>query len=284
MAGILQFAEYTLGVKDVWVCPWNAAGNNYSGTPDRIARPEMIDASSVSVNDHAFDGGLPRDFLTVPTHFELSLEMKGMDRSACMIMAGTRVHDVSGVANTTATATASRTGNSVSSIAVTNSGGGYTSPPAVTISGGGGSGAQATALIEGGKVTSIAVTNGGSGYSTNPTVAIAAPPSGTSGLKFSAYTEMGKPLPPFGMLCRVVASDGLLLASFPKVTLRSLPDFSADGKSFEYAMSNVEADAEAVDISPLNGMAMFMTGYQRASEFVAPATASAFLAFMKDPV
>jgi hypothetical protein len=75
----------------------------------------------------------------------------------------------------TATATASRTGNVVSAITVTSGGSGYSSVPAVTFSGGAGTGAAATAVVTGGVVTSINVTNGGSGYTTDPTVAIAAP-------------------------------------------------------------------------------------------------------------
>lgn len=75
----------------------------------------------------------------------------------------------------TATATASRTGNVVSSVTVTSGGSGYTSVPAVSFSGGGGTGAAATAVVTGGVVTAVNVTNGGSGYTSDPTVTIAAP-------------------------------------------------------------------------------------------------------------
>jgi hypothetical protein len=74
-----------------------------------------------------------------------------------------------------ATATATRTGNSVSAVDVVSGGSGYTAVPAVTFSGGGGTGAAATAVVTGGVVTSINVTNGGTGYTTNPTVTVAAP-------------------------------------------------------------------------------------------------------------
>jgi hypothetical protein len=78
---------------------------------------------------------------------------------------------------------------SVSSIAVTNKGGGYDSsagpgedvPPTVVISGGGGSGATAIALVTpidhqggGGHVYQIQVTNPGSGYTSVPTVTLVA--------------------------------------------------------------------------------------------------------------
>jgi hypothetical protein len=56
----------------------------------------------------------------------------------------------------------------LSSILVTNSGAGYTSPPTVTITGNG-TGATATATISGGMVTGVTITNPGTGY-TNATV------------------------------------------------------------------------------------------------------------------
>jgi len=75
----------------------------------------------------------------------------------------------------TATATANRTANVVTSVSIISGGSGYTTAPAVTFSGGGGTGAAATAVVTGGVVTAVNVTNGGSGYTTDPTVAIAAP-------------------------------------------------------------------------------------------------------------
>jgi len=64
----------------------------------------------------------------------------------------------------------------VVNISVTQSGTGYTSPPAVTISGGGGNGATATAIIIGGKVDSISIDNPGDNYTSEPTVIIADQP------------------------------------------------------------------------------------------------------------
>jgi hypothetical protein len=74
-----------------------------------------------------------------------------------------------------ATATATLSGTSVASIAVTRQGAGYSSPPAVSFStaGGPGSGATATANIDGsGHVTSITVTAGGTGYLAPPIVSV----------------------------------------------------------------------------------------------------------------
>jgi hypothetical protein len=75
----------------------------------------------------------------------------------------------------TATATATRTANVVSSVTVVSGGAGYTTAPAVTFSGGGGTGAAATAVVTDGVVTAINVTNGGTGYTTDPSVTVAAP-------------------------------------------------------------------------------------------------------------
>lgn len=72
-----------------------------------------------------------------------------------------------------ATAAATVTSSSVSSIAVTNGGTNYNSNPYITISGGGGSGATAVATVSaGGVITGITVTNGGTGYTSTPTVSI----------------------------------------------------------------------------------------------------------------
>ena len=61
--------------------------------------------------------------------------------------------------------------STVSSIALSDAGCGYDSPPAVTISGGGGTSAAAQASIDT-TIALIQVTNGGSGYVTAPTVVI----------------------------------------------------------------------------------------------------------------
>jgi hypothetical protein len=66
-------------------------------------------------------------------------------------------------------------------ITITNGGGGYSSPPAVTISGGSGSGATAVASVANGSVVAITLTNPGSGYQAGDTltVTIAAGSSGS---------------------------------------------------------------------------------------------------------
>jgi hypothetical protein len=75
----------------------------------------------------------------------------------------------------TATATATTSGNVVTAVTITSGGSGYSTVPSVTFSGGGGTGAAATAVVTGGVVTAINVTNGGTGYTTVHTVTVAAP-------------------------------------------------------------------------------------------------------------
>jgi hypothetical protein len=79
------------------------------------------------------------------------------------------------LAQQTATATASLSGQFVTIISVTSGGSGYAFAPGVTILGGGGSGAGAYSTISGGVVTSITVTNAGFGYTSTPSVTIQSP-------------------------------------------------------------------------------------------------------------
>lgn len=71
-------------------------------------------------------------------------------------------------------ATASITGDAVTSVTVGTPGTGYIVPPIVTFTGGGGTGATAVANVVGGVIVSITVTAGGTGYTTAPTVVITA--------------------------------------------------------------------------------------------------------------
>lgn len=80
--------------------------------------------------------------------------------------------DAVGLYGATATATSTLAGDAVTSVTVTDGGGGYTTPPMVRFFGGGGSGATATATLTNGVVTSITVNTGGSGYVSPPTVDI----------------------------------------------------------------------------------------------------------------
>lgn len=70
-----------------------------------------------------------------------------------------------------ASATASLTAGSVSSVSVTGGGTGYVAP-SVSFTGGGGTGATAHAVVNGGVITSIVVDTAGTGYTSAPTVKI----------------------------------------------------------------------------------------------------------------
>jgi FtsP/CotA-like multicopper oxidase with cupredoxin domain len=67
---------------------------------------------------------------------------------------------------------ASFSNTSVTDIAVTNTGSGYTAPPVVTLSGGGGSGASARALLAGDGVAGLVITSAGTGFTSPPTVTL----------------------------------------------------------------------------------------------------------------
>ena len=79
-------------------------------------------------------------------------------------------------AQTTAAATATVSGGTVTAITVTDGGSGYSQAPVIILAGGGGIGATATALLAGGAVSQINVMASGSGYTNPPAVIISAPP------------------------------------------------------------------------------------------------------------
>lgn len=79
-------------------------------------------------------------------------------------------------------------GEGVKSIALLNSGSGYTTPPGVVLSGGGGSDATARAIISGGSVTAIEVTSHGVAYTGAPVVVI----SGGGGSGATAAAAISK--------------------------------------------------------------------------------------------
>ena len=75
-------------------------------------------------------------------------------------------------------------------VIVTNGGSGYEEVPDVTISGGGGVGATAQAYVTNGSVTSIALTNEGEGYTGDADVYID-PPTGEDGVQAEATAVLG---------------------------------------------------------------------------------------------
>ena len=121
----------------------------------------------------------------------------------------------SGGGGSGAVATANISGGVISSITVSNSGIGYTSPPniaitsgitntsglvggtgfvlantQITLSGGGGSGAIITPTIAAGIITALTITNAGKGYYSTPTLTITSGITGTTSIVGgSGYTN-----------------------------------------------------------------------------------------------
>jgi hypothetical protein len=73
----------------------------------------------------------------------------------------------------------------VSALAITNGGSGFTSVPTVSLVGGGGTGFSATAVLTSGVLTGITVTNGGTGFTSFPTILI-----GTAGNTTAAVASV----------------------------------------------------------------------------------------------
>ncbi len=96
----------------------------------------------------------------------------------------------------------------IGSIAVTNGGSGYTTPPTVTITGTG-SGAAATAVVNStGAVTAINLTSDGTGYTGTPTVTIAGVGSGATAVASVPAGGVGIP----NMSCPGQGTDSTLMA------------------------------------------------------------------------
>jgi len=109
-----------------------------------------------------------------------------------------------------ATATASRTGDAVSSITVTSGGGFYDRVPAVSFTGGGGSGATATAVMDG-RIKSATVLSGGKGYATAPTVSFVG--GGGTGATATATVSGGS------VTAITITAEGTGYTSQPRVVL-----------------------------------------------------------------
>lgn len=89
-------------------------------------------------------------------------------------LTGPRVRQQFSIGNTTATATATLTGDAVTSITVTYAGANYTKEPNVTLTGN----ARAHAVMSGDKIANIVIDDTGSGYTETPTITIEPPDDG----------------------------------------------------------------------------------------------------------
>ncbi len=97
-----------------------------------------------------------------------------------------------GAAPIQATATANRTGNTITSVTVNNAGSGYTQAPSICFRDSTGTGATATATLSNGTVLTITVNAVGSNYTSGVTVGIAPPPgTGGSGCSSSSGNSGG---------------------------------------------------------------------------------------------
>ena len=115
-----------------------------------------------------------------------------------------------GGGGTGATATATLTGTAVTAVTVATGGINYTNAPTVSFTGGGGgSGATATATASNGIVTGFTVTAGGSGYTSAPTVTIL----GASGAAATAIVSSG------AVIGFTVTAGGSGYTSAPTVTI-----------------------------------------------------------------
>lgn len=148
----------------------------------------------------------------------------------------------------TAAAVANISAGSVFSITVTNGGGGYATPPSVTISGGGGSGAVAYATVSNGVVISITVSATGTGYSSAPTVTVAPPAAVTPST--TAFWRMGEWQGGVYPACVVFNQDRLIWAGAANTPNRI--DGSNVSDYENYAPTNFDGtvtDANAIAFS-----------------------------------
>jgi hypothetical protein len=110
----------------------------------------------------------------------------------------------------TATAVLAAGSQSISSIGVSNGGGGYSNASSVQLSGGGGTGAVFTPVIVNGVLTSVIKINGGSGFNSAPSAALVDTPANN----FSMGTLLWQGGQNAGVLCQVksASATGITLA------------------------------------------------------------------------
>jgi hypothetical protein len=174
-----------------------------------------------------------------------------------------------GTTGTLATATATLSGSTIGSIAVSNGGSGYTVAPSVVISGGNGSGATATATISGGVVTGFNITAAGTGYTSAPTVTLTFPAYASNGLqtakvKCNTFVGMVNPLTVGAanststptLIPTTSSADYLQFTTADKNTVVStLPGFSATTLAFS-SIATSNAITAKNDVIPTPALAL----------------------------
>jgi hypothetical protein len=155
---------------------------------------------------------------------------------------------------------------SVERIAITNPGGGYTTPPKISFIGGGGSGAIATAGISSGSIGKIGVTTFGSLYAEPPIITISSPPGMGVTATAEAFIGVG------GTVTDVIitnAGSGYTVA--PTITFSS-PGISTGNYSVGEVVigsaSSTEAIVKAWDYSTKELKVYRSSGRFRIGEFI----------------
>ncbi|MEK7399885.1 MAG: DUF2589 domain-containing protein [Candidatus Poribacteria bacterium] len=163
------------------------------------------------------------------------------------------------------------TTGTVSSVAVTNGGAGYTSAPTVAFTGGGGTGATATATISGGAVVGVNVTNPGTGYTSAPGVTFTGGGATTDAVATASFTA-GQAAQPaqFQEMKLEVPILTMLPIPYIRIDLVTI-DFNAKINSVEYQKTDtnfkIDASLEA-SAGWLWGSAKLKvsTSYQRSTQ------------------
>ena len=175
---------------------------------------------------------------------------------------------------TGAKGTATVTAGSVTSIAVTAGGSGFTRPPGINITGGGGFGAMASATITGGAVSAITITNPGSGYTSAPLVVIGSTkevsmvPAVPDGTYPASWPKDGRdggvpdPATAGPKFIQIGTEGGIL----PAVTVRDNQPINYDYDRGSATFGNVQ-NLEGVDPA-IKGVTVFLGPAERADVIV----------------
>jgi FtsP/CotA-like multicopper oxidase with cupredoxin domain len=220
---------------------------NPSGTPEGFMDTPVV------------NGALYPTITVDPTAYRFQMLMAGNDRTwnwqlyvadplAMAVTSGGTNYTLPPIVGFTggggsgATAVATLSNGTITSILITNVGSGYTIAPSVTITDvvGGGTGATAVAVVDPVTTTILAIriTNGGSGYTPATTITIG-PPSGCTVNCVTATASVNVTAP--GVVLGItVTNPGTGYTSNPKVTLTNAPGDSTGTGAAAIATVNTE--------------------------------------------